>query len=75
MRADSLSVTVKDNADKYNSFDAVNNSDVSVGAQTGSIQLDLANDEQLRMQTSLALPKVTDIIAELLDRQAGCGLY
>ena len=58
-------VTVKDNADKYNSFDAVNNSDVSVGAQTGSIQLDLAN-ENTPDADIISLPKVTDIIAELL---------
>lgn len=58
-------VTLKDNADKYNSFDAVNKSDVSVGAQTGSIQLDLAN-ENTPDADIVSLPKVTDIISELL---------
>lgn len=59
-------VTVKDNADKYNSFDAINNPDVTVGAQTGSIQLDLAN-ENTPDADIVSLPKVTDIISELLS--------
>ncbi len=58
-------VTVKDNAETYNSFEAVNSSDVSVGAQTGSIQLDLAN-ENTPDADIVSLPKVTDIISELL---------
>ena len=58
-------VTVKDNADKYNSFEAINKSDVTVGAQTGSIQLDLAN-ENTPDADIVSLPKVTDIISELV---------
>ena len=58
-------VTVKDNADKFNSFEAINKSDVSVGAQTGSIQLDLANTNSPDADI-VSLPKVTDIISELL---------
>lgn len=58
-------VTVKANAETYNTFEAVNKSDVSVGAQTGSIQLDLANINSPDADI-VALPKVTDIIAELL---------
>ncbi len=58
-------VTVKDNADTYNSFEAINNPDVTVGAQTGSIQLDLAN-ENTPDADIISLPKVTDIISELL---------
>ncbi len=58
-------VTVKDNADTYNSFDAVNDPGVSVGAQTGSIQLNLAN-EHTPDADIVSLPKVTDIISELL---------
>lgn len=58
-------VTVKDNADKFNTFEAVNKSDVSVGAQTGSIQLDLANTNTPDADI-VSLPKVTDIISELL---------
>lgn len=59
-------VTVKDSADTYNSFDAINNPDVTVGAQTGSIQLDLAN-ENTPDADIVSLPKVTDIISELLS--------
>lgn len=58
-------VTAKDNADKFNSFEAINKSDVSVGAQTGSIQLDLANTNSPDADI-VSLPKVTDIISELL---------
>ncbi len=58
-------VTVKANADTYNSFEAVNKPDVTVGAQTGSIQLDLANTNSPDADI-ISLPKVTDIIAELL---------
>ena len=58
-------VTVKANAETYNSFEAINKPDVSVGAQTGSIQLDLANTNSPDVDI-ISLPKVTDIIAELL---------
>lgn len=58
-------VTIKDNADKCNSFEAVNDPDVSVGAQTGSIQMDLAT-ENTPDADIISLPKVTDIISELI---------
>lgn len=58
-------VTIKDNADKYNSFEAVNDPDVSVGAQTGSIQMDLATKNTPDADI-ISLPKVTDIISELI---------
>lgn len=58
-------VTIKDNAETYNTFEACNNSDVSVGAQIGSIQYDLAN-ENTPDADIVALPKVTDIISELM---------
>ena len=58
-------VTVKANAETYNSFEAINKPDVSEGAQTGSIQLDLANTNSPDADI-ISLPKVTDIIAELL---------
>ena len=58
-------VTIKDNAYKYNSFEAVNDPDVSVGAQTGSIQMDLAT-ENTPDADIISLPKVTDIISELI---------
>lgn len=58
-------VTMKANADTYNSFEAINKPEVSVGAQTGSIQLDLANTNSPDADI-ISLPKVTDIISELL---------
>ena len=58
-------VTVKDKADMYNSFEAVNKPEVSVGAQIGSIQMDLAHANSPAADI-VPLPKVTDIIAELL---------
>lgn len=59
-------VTVKKNADKYNSTDAINDPDVSVGAQTGSIQMDLASKNSPDADI-ISLPKVTDIISELIS--------
>lgn len=58
-------VTVADKADKYTSFDDVNKPEISVGAQTGSIQLDLANTNTPDADI-ISLPKVTYIISELL---------
>ena len=59
-------VTVKDNAEKYGSIEAVNDPSVSVGAQTGSIQADLAQENSPNASI-IQLAKVTDIIAELLS--------
>lgn len=58
-------VTVKANADTLNSFEACNKPDISIGAQTGSIQLELANTNSPDADI-ISLPKVTDIISELL---------
>lgn len=58
-------VTTKANAEKFNTFEAVNKPEVSVGAQTGSIQMDLAQTNSPDADI-VALPKVTDIISELL---------
>lgn len=58
-------VTIKANADKFNSFEAINKPEVSVGAQTGSIQMDLAETNSPDADI-IALPKVTDLISELL---------
>ena len=58
-------VTVKDNAEKYNSFEAINKPDVTVGAKVGSIQMDLTNENSPEADI-VGLPKVTDIISELL---------
>lgn len=59
-------VTVKANADTLNTFEACNKAEVSVGAQIGSIQMDLANEYSADADI-VALPKVTDIISELLS--------
>ena len=59
-------VTVKDNAETYNSFEAINKPEVSVGAQIGSIQMDLATTNSPDADI-VPLPKVTDIITELLS--------
>lgn len=58
-------VTVKDNADLFTALEDANNADYSIGAQTGSIQLDLANTNTPDADI-VSLPKVTDIITELL---------
>lgn len=58
-------VTVKANADSIKSFEDVNNPDCTIGAQTGSIQLDLANQNTPNANI-VSMPKVTDIISELL---------
>lgn len=58
-------VTVKANADTFNSLEACNKPEVSVGAQIGSIQMDLAEENSPEADI-VALPKVTDIISELL---------
>ena len=58
-------VTTTDKADTIKSFDDINSSEFSVGAQTGSIQLDLAN-EFTPNASIVSMPKVTDIVSELL---------
>ena len=58
-------VTVKDKADKFKTLEDANNADYSIGAQTGSIQLTLAN-ENAPDADIVSLPKVTDLITELL---------
>ena len=63
-------VTVKDKADQFKTLEDANNKDYSIGAQTGSIQLDLAN-ENTPDADIVSLPKVTDIIPELLTGKMG----
>ena len=58
-------VCVKGNADKFTSLEDTNNPEYSIGAQTGSIQMDLANEHSPDADI-IALPKVTDLISELL---------
>lgn len=58
-------VTTQANKDKYTSLDDVNKPGLSVGAQIGSIQVDLA--EKFSPDADIVqLVKVTDIIAELI---------
>lgn len=59
-------VTVKANADTFNSLEACNKPEVSVGAQIASIQMELAEENSPEADI-VALPKVTDIISELLS--------
>lgn len=58
-------VTVKGNEDKFPTLADANKAEYSIGAQNGSIQMDLAN-ENTPDADIVALVKVTDIIAELL---------
>ena len=58
-------VTVKDNADMFKSLEDTNKPELKIGAQNGSIQLDLANENSPEADI-VPLVKVTDIIAELL---------
>ena len=58
-------VTVTANKDMFKSLEDTNKAGVSVGAQTASIQMDLANENSPNADI-VALVKVTDIIAELL---------
>ena len=58
-------VTVKDKADKFPSLEATNDPQWTIGAQNGSIQMDLANENSPEADI-VALTKVTDIIAELI---------
>ena len=58
-------VTVEDKADEINSLEVANKAEYQIGAQVGSIQVDLAN-ENTPDADIVELTKVTDIIAELL---------
>lgn len=58
-------VTTKDKADKFVDLDSANQADISVGAQNGTIQMELA--EQYSADAELvSLTKATDIIADLV---------
>ena len=58
-------VTVKGSEDKFPTLADTNKAEYQIGAQTGSIQVDLANTNSPDADIVL-LPKVTDIIAELI---------
>ena len=59
-------VTVTANKDMFPDLASANTAGISVGAQNGSIQMDLANEYSADTEI-IALPKVTDIIAELIS--------
>lgn len=59
-------VTVESKADSITSIADANKPECTVGAQTGSIQLDLAK-ENTPDANIVSMPKVTDIIAELIS--------
>ena len=61
-------VTVQDKASLFASLEDANNADYSIGAQIGSIQVGLA-EENTPDADIVQLSKVTDIIAELLAGQ------
>jgi len=59
-------VTVKANADKFAVLEDANKAEYQIGAQTGSIQYDLAMENTPDADV-VQLTKVTDIIAELIN--------
>ena len=65
-------ITVKDKADMFTDLASVNNPDISVGAQNGTIQMDLA--QQYSPDADIVtLTKATDIIAELVSGKLDGG--
>ncbi len=58
-------VCTQDNKDKFTSLEDTNNADYEIGAQTGSIQVDLAQANSADADI-IQLTKVTDIVAELI---------
>ena len=58
-------VTVQANKDKFKKLEDTNDAKLTIGAQNGSIQMDLANQNSPEADI-VALVKVTDIVAELL---------
>ena len=58
-------VTVKDKADMFKSLEDTNKPELAIGAQNGSIQMDLANENSADADI-VSLVQVTDIIAELI---------
>lgn len=58
-------VCLESNKDKFTSLEDANNADVSIAAQTGSIQMSLA-EEHTPDANIVSLSKVTDIVAELV---------
>lgn len=65
-------ITVKDKADMFSDLASLNNPDVSVGAQNGTIQMDLAQEYSPDADL-VTLTKATDIIAELISGKLDGG--
>ena len=65
-------ITVKDKADMFTDLASANNPDVSVGAQNGTIQMDLAKQYSADADI-VTLTKATDIIAELVSGKLDGG--
>lgn len=57
-------ITSKANQDKFTDLASANQSDIEVGAQTGTIQMELAEEYSADAQI-ISLAKATDIIAEV----------
>ncbi len=65
-------ITVKDKADMFTDLASANNPDISVGAQNGTIQMDLAQQYSADADI-VTLTKATDIIAELVSGKLDGG--
>lgn len=65
-------LTTADKKDMFPDLESLNNPDITVGAQTGSIQIDLANQYSADADI-VSLTKVTDIIAEILTGKLDGG--
>jgi len=65
-------ITVKDKANMFSDLASLNNPDVSVGAQNGTIQMDLAKEYSAKSDI-VTLTKATDIIAELVSGKLDGG--
>ena len=65
-------ITVKDKANMFSDLASLNNPNVSVGAQNGIIQMDLAKQYSEKSDI-VTLTKATDIIAELVSGKLDGG--
>lgn len=65
-------LTTADKKDMFPDVESLNNPDITVGAQTGSVQIDLANQYSADADV-VSLTKVTDIIAEILTGKLDGG--
>ena len=65
-------ITVKDKANMFSDLASLNNPNVSVGAQNGTIQMDLAKQYSEKSDI-VTLTKATDIIAELVSGKLDGG--